>query len=100
MNKTINVVFMKRKSIVILVALGFTLFFGTLGPQMCPSDLLGLEFMLDGKCPVASHTIGFAGTGVLILFFLPLFGLLQPTNFTLFPEGFGLPLFRPPRFKA
>jgi hypothetical protein len=82
---------MKRKSIVILAALGFTLFFGTLAPQICPSDLLGLDFMLDGKCAFAAHTIGFAGTGLLNLFSLPLFGLLRPTNFTFLPEGFGLP---------
>jgi hypothetical protein len=94
------VISMKKRLLPISLVLGFSILASVFCLKMYTSDLLGLEFMLDGKCSVAPHSMAYTGTGISAFFILPLFGLFRLINSYPIQEGFALSLFRPPVFHA
>jgi hypothetical protein len=91
---------MRKKALLISLILGFAVFFSALCPQLCSSDLLGLDSMQHGNCTISSQSFGYMGMGLLTLFILPMIGLFPANNFAFTPGDFVLSYFRPPRFQS
>jgi hypothetical protein len=91
---------MRKKALLISLMLGFAVFFSAVCPQLCSSDLLGLDSMQHGNCTLSSQSFGYTGTDLLTLFLLPMIGLFPSNNFTFTPGDFVLSCFRPPRFQS
>jgi hypothetical protein len=89
---------MRKKALFISLIMGFTVFFSALCPQLCSSDLLGLDFMQDGRCSISAHSFAYIGAILITFFLLPLIGVFLFKNTTFIPKEFVLSLFRPPRF--
>lgn len=85
---------MKKKYLIVVVALGFGIIYSLLCPQLCPSDLHGLDSVSGANCSSFIHY----GSGLSVLSSLPLMGLLLLIMITSTPEEFVLSPFRPPRF--
>jgi len=86
---------MRKKTFFISLSLGFVLFFSALCPQFCPSDLLGLDFMQDGKCSMSPHPFACIGAILSTLFILPGSGVIMyiiMTVVSLFPHIFNFPV--------
>jgi hypothetical protein len=85
---------MKKKYLIVVVALGFGIIYSLLCPQLCPSDLHGLDSDRGVNCsPFAP-----IGSELPVLSSLPLMGLLLLTIITFTPAEFVLSHFKPPRF--
>jgi hypothetical protein len=91
---------MRKKALFICLILGFALFFNALCPQLCSSDLLGLDFTQDGQCSTSFHSSAYSVAGASIVFILPLIGVFFFKNTTFVQKEFILSVFRPPRFLA
>jgi hypothetical protein len=96
----INVAPMRKKALFICLILGSAVFFNVLCPQLCSSDLLGLDFTQDEGCGMSSHFPAYIGASLSTSVRLPLLGVFLSTNTTFIPEEFVLSLFRPPRLLA
>lgn len=88
---------MKKKSLLLLGILGFSIFYSALCFQLCPSVNHDLGFMQDANC---SSFLTYVGTGLSVLFSLALVGLFLLINTAFTPEGFVLLPFKPPRYHA
>ena len=90
----IEVITMKRKLILITLVLGFSIFYGAICPQLCPSDQDNLGFILNANCLLFVSILA----GFSILSSLLLIGNIPFKNISSTPEEFIPSLFRPPRF--
>ena len=91
---------MRKKALFICLMLGFAVIFNVLCPQFCSSDLLGLDFMQDGRCSMSSDSPAYIWGSLSTFFMLPMIGVFFFKNTTLIPKEFFSSLFRPPRLPA
>jgi hypothetical protein len=85
---------MKKKYLILFLIFGLSIvIYSLLCPQLCPSDLHGLDSVLGTTCsPFADFS-----TALSVLSSLPLMGLILLIMTTFSPEEFVLSPFRPPR---
>jgi hypothetical protein len=100
MRKIMDMLPMKKKTLLIFVVLIFSILFNAVGAQLCPPEQRGLDFIHSGHCPILTLSFLFMGTGLFLFFLLPLIGLYFVKHRVPIPDGFRLSLFRPPRFHA
>jgi len=82
---------MKKKSLLLLAILGLSILYSALCLQLCPSGDHGLGLI----CPISSHPFAYIASELSAI--LLLMGLILLINMNSIPEGFFLPLFKPPR---
>ncbi len=88
---------MKKKYPILFLVFGLAItIYSLLCPQLCPSDLHGLDSILSVNCSPLAHF----GSALSVLSSLPLMGLLLLIMTTFTPGGFVSSPFRPPRFHS
>jgi hypothetical protein len=91
----------KRPFLVILmVFLILGVLYVAMCSHLCPSGTHATRFLQHLNCTVQSHSFTYNGTGLSVLFVLPLIGLFFLMNITFFPQELILSPFKPPQFQS
>lgn len=81
--------------ILLLVILGFTVFYSGFCPNLCSASHKGLDFI----CPISSLSSALMEAGFFMSFSLILMGILLLTKIIITPEELVFLHYRPPRFQ-